>query len=152
MRWITTMGAEPNIDRLLAEIRSAKAGIETCDQKTIERVDELERSINEILVGQRRPGSHNYGGTRDLERKSAVQMCVDRHSWRNQKTEGCWVDYTPGSDEIDEALNAMAGWKSILRHGDLQGLDDLERKALSSFSFGSAGWAVPPPLSCCCLE
>jgi hypothetical protein len=81
----------------------------------------------------------SYGDDRDLERKSAVQMCVDRDAWRNQKNEGRWVDYVPGGDEVDEAVNAMRGWRSLLRCGDLQRLDDIERKSLTSFSFGSAG-------------
>ena len=45
------MGAEPDIKTLIGEIRSAKQGIEARDQKTIDRVAELEASINDILVG-----------------------------------------------------------------------------------------------------
>jgi HK97 family phage major capsid protein len=143
------MGAEPNnIRELLSEIKSARLDIGARDQKTRERIDELEISLNEVLLGMRRPGGESHGGDRDLERKSAIQMCVDRHAWRNQKNEGGrWVEYRPGSDEVDEALSAMQAWRSILRHGDLQRLDDIERKALTSFSFGSAGWVVPPQVS-----
>jgi hypothetical protein len=132
---ITIMGAEPNnIRELLAEIKAVRLDIGTRD--------------HEILVGMRRPaGGEGYGGASNLERKSAIQMCLDRHAWRNQKNEGRWVEYVPGGAEVDEALNAMQAWRSILRHDDIQRLDDIERKALSSFSFGSAGWVTPPRVS-----
>jgi HK97 family phage major capsid protein len=147
MRWITTMGAEPNIRELLTEIKAARQSIVDRDQKTLDRLDELERGINDILVGLRRLGSASYGDDRDLERKSAITMCQDRHAWRNQKNEGRWVDYVPGGDEIDEGIMAQKAWRAILRHGDIQRLDDIERKALSSFTFGSAGWVIPPQVS-----
>ena len=146
--WERRMGAEPNIGQLIAEIKSAKADITSRDQQTIERVAELESPINDILLGMRRPaGGDGYADDRNLERKSAVQMCVDRHSWQHQKNEGRWVDYTPGSDEIDEAITSQKAWRAILRHGDIQQLDDLERKSLSAFNFGNTGWVIPPQVS-----
>jgi hypothetical protein len=149
MRWITVMGAEPNnIGQLIAEMKSARLDIDTRDRKTLERMDELEASLNDILVGMRRPaGGEGHGDDRDITRKSAVQMCIDRRALANPRNEGRWTPYTPGGAEIDEALNAMKAWRNILRHGDLQRLDDIERKALSSFSFGSAGWVTPPQVS-----
>jgi len=41
----------------------------------------------------------------------------------------------------------MKAYKALLRHGDLQRLDPLEQKSLSSFSFSNAGWVVPPVVS-----
>jgi len=70
------MGAEPNIGQFLNEIKSARTAIETRDQKTVERVNDLEESINEILLGMKRPG-WDGGGDRDIERTSAIQMCQD---------------------------------------------------------------------------
>jgi len=56
------MGTEPNNFRdLPTEINAARNSIETRDLQTIERVDELERVLNEVLVGMRRPGSESYG-------------------------------------------------------------------------------------------
>ena len=60
------------------------------DGRTIERVDDLDRAMNEILVGQLRPGGEHGGDDRDLTRKSAVQMCEDRHALLHQKNEGQW--------------------------------------------------------------
>jgi len=145
---ITTMGAEPNIETLIREIKAARQGIESRDQKTIERVDEIERSINEVLLGMRRPSGTDFGADDgSLERKSAITMCQDRHAWRNQKIEGRFVEYAPGGSEIDEAINAQRAWKALLHHDDIQRLDDIERKSLSAFSFGSTGWVVPPQVS-----
>jgi len=78
---------------LLTEIKAAKAAVTSRDQRTIERVNELEHGINEILLGMRQPGGNGFGADdRGLERKSAVQMCVDRYGWQHQKNEGRWVD------------------------------------------------------------
>jgi hypothetical protein len=69
--WSITMGAEPDIKTLPAEIKMARGAVEARDARTIERVDELEHSIDEILLGMRRPGGEHHGdGT--LERKRAV--------------------------------------------------------------------------------
>ena len=48
---------------------------------------------------------------------------------------------------MDEGTNAMKAWCYMLRLGDLQRLDDVERKSLSSFVFSSAGWITPPQVS-----
>jgi len=73
------MGAEPNIGQLITEIKVARRGIEDRDQKTVDRVNELEQSINEILVGMGRPGDGIYSDGRDLERKSARCARIDTH-------------------------------------------------------------------------
>jgi len=75
-------------------------------------------------------------------------MCIERHAWQTPKNEGRWTEDQPGSDEIDEATNAMQAWRSMLRHDNLQRLDDLiERKSLGSFVSSSAGWITPPQVS-----
>jgi hypothetical protein len=134
------MGAEPaDIGTLLAEIKSARQSLAARD----ERVAELERNINELLLVARRPGSESYADGRDIEHKSAIQMCIDRHSWQHQKNEGRWLEYTPGYEEIAEAITAQQAFRAILRHGDFQRLDHLEQKSLSAFNFDS-GWVMPP--------
>lgn len=142
------MGAEPYFGALLAEIKSARQGLASRDQRTIERVDELEASLNQILVGMRRPGA-DRGDDRDLERKSAIEMCEDRRSWSMQKSEGGrWLDYQPSRDEIEEAIGAQRSFKALLRsNGDFRRLEPIEQKNLSAFSFGNNGWAVPSEFS-----
>jgi HK97 family phage major capsid protein len=141
------MGAENSIGQLLREVKSARSAIETRDQQTMLRVDELERSINEILLGQRRPGSsESYGDDRDI-RQSAIEMCQARHSWEIQKVETREVDYAPSGAEIESAIIAQKAWHKIIRHGHLERLDHVEQKSLSAFSFGGAGWVTPPEIS-----
>jgi hypothetical protein len=83
------MGVEPpNIGALIKEIKAAREGIEARDQKNIERIDELERSLNEVLIGMRRPGRESYGDDRDMARKSAIEMLEDRRSWTQPKNQG----------------------------------------------------------------
>jgi HK97 family phage major capsid protein len=133
---------------LVAELRKAKTLIERGNTTLNERVDEIERSLNEVLIGQRRPGADSYtADDRELERKSALTMCHDRHSWQHQRNEGKWIEYRPSGDEIDEAVTAQRAIRAILRHGDFARLDHVEQKSLSSFVFGSSGWVVPPEMS-----
>jgi hypothetical protein len=54
---------EPN-DRLIRQITAAREDIEGRDRKNVERINEMERSINEILVGMRRPSRDSYGEPR----------------------------------------------------------------------------------------
>jgi hypothetical protein len=50
-------------------------------------------------------------------------------------------------EKIDEALGARRAFKAMLRHGDVARLDNFERKSLSSFSFGTNGFLLPPKRS-----
>ena len=139
------MSAAPDIKTLLNEIKAARQAVETRDGQTQERVAELESSINEILLGMRRPGGDGGYGDGAIERKDAWQMCMDRHSWEVQKMEGRDVGYTPSSDEIESAIIAQKAWRKIIRHGRLERLDHEEQKSLSAFSFGGSASCMSPP-------
>jgi HK97 family phage major capsid protein len=134
---------------LLTEIRKATLLIEQRDAVLTDRVTDVEKSLNEVLVGMRRPGADGYGGDAgDLdERKSAVEMCQARFNWQHQKIEGRPLAYHPSSAEIDDAVSAQKALRAIMRHGDFARLDHIEQKSLSSFSFAGSGWVVSPEMS-----
>jgi HK97 family phage major capsid protein len=138
------MGAEPGYSDLIAELKSAR---EHFDVRVGKRLGDVETAVNDIFKRLGRPGADRYDGASDLVRKDAIQMCIDRHSWEHQKHEGRRLEYTPKGEEIDEAMCAQRAWRAILRHGNIQRLDPIEQKALSSFNFNSSGWVVPPQVS-----
>lgn len=75
------MSAEPNnIGALLKELKSTGDWIDQRSDRTTERMDELERSINEVIVRQRRPG-RDFDADGTTDHKSLVAMCEDRRSW-----------------------------------------------------------------------
>ena len=57
------MGAVPSIDTLISKIKAVRQGIEPHNQKAVALIARLEHSINEILVGMRRPVSDGFSGT-----------------------------------------------------------------------------------------
>lgn len=58
------------------------------------------------------------------------------------------MEYTPSSDELEEARGAHKAFKSLLRNGGhFPSLDPLEQKSLSAFTFHGSGWALPQEFS-----
>lgn len=143
------MGAEPDWNGLLREMKALGGAMDRGETKTSRRLDTLEASVNDICKRLGRPGGGDCGGGTDIERKSAIEMCLDRRSWSVNKIEGGrWQDYTPSSEEIEEAITAHKAFKALLHcHGDFTRLDHEFQKSLSAFNFGSSGWAVPPTFS-----
>jgi HK97 family phage major capsid protein len=132
---------------LVQEIREASRSIEASDNRTTRRVDELEVSVNTLYKKFGRPGMETH--IDDVsERKSATEMCHIRRALTVPKCDGVsTTEYIPGSSEVDEAMAARRAFKAMLRHGDVSRLDNFERKSLSSFSFGSNGFLLPPERS-----
>jgi len=140
------MGAEPNnIAKLLAEINStARTRVDAIEESLAEQKE----SVNDLYKRLGRPGAEYSADDRDLEQKSAIEMCCDRYGWQHQRNEGRgFIEFHPSADEIAEAITAQKAWRAMLRHGDIQRLDPLEQKSLSSFAFSNAGWVVPPFVS-----
>jgi len=124
-------------DDLLAEMRKVREAFDK--HYSALRVDTLEEGLNDLYKRMNRPGGFEGGyGSDALECKDALQMCLDRHSWERQKTEGREVDYTPSSDESESAVIAQKAWRKIIRHGRFERLDHDEQKSLSAFSFGGS--------------
>jgi HK97 family phage major capsid protein len=135
-------------DELVHELKKSRTAIERGNTALNERVDDVERSINELLVGARRPGAESYGTSRDLEQKHAIELCLDRKSWSQQKYEGRRDEYVPSSAEIQEAIDCAHAFKALLRNsGDYRRLDHDEQKSLSAFTFGANQWVLPTEFS-----
>ncbi len=81
---------------LVREIKQASENIEMGDARTAERIEGLEKHINELYKKTSRPGG--FDGYREdelYERKSAVEMCKMRHNERLPKSDLTTAEYAP---------------------------------------------------------
>jgi HK97 family phage major capsid protein len=141
------MGSE-DLSALVDEIRQASGAFERGDSAVNKRVDKLETSINELFRKTSRPGA-DWVADDDaaFARKSAIEMCRTRRALNTPKIDaGISDDYVPASNEIDDALLARKAIKKVFRTGEAR-LDHLEKKSLSSFSFGNNGFLLAPEMS-----
>ena len=135
---------------LIAEIRKAQADldgiIDNRDQRYIKRFDALEGSINEFYKKLNRPGAESTGADTDA-RKDAVDYCILKHAIAHPKADTAEVGYAPSPDEIDTATIARRAIEALWHHGNVERLDNLHKKSLTSFAFGSNQFVLPPQLS-----
>jgi HK97 family phage major capsid protein len=142
------MASDTDLTALVDEIRQASGAFERGDNAVNRRVDKLETSINELFRKTSRPGA-DWVADDDaaFACKSATEMCKVRRALTVPKIDGGVADdYTPSSSEIDEALAARKALKSLFRNGEAR-LDHLQKKSLSSFSFGTNAFLLPPEMS-----
>src|SRR5262249_28808654 len=140
------MGAE-SLAELVAEVKAASAAFERGDSRTNERIDTLERSVNNLMVKVQRPGAEATGASdNDLIRKDAHELCILKHQLTVPKNDGMST-YSPSPSEIDEATAYRCGLQNLWRVGDANRFDATIRKSMSSFSFGTNQFLMPPQLS-----
>lgn len=143
------MGME-DLGDLIAKIRKARddlGGIlDTRDSKSTKRFESIEVSVNELFKKLHRPGAEGFSENAD-ERKDATEYCVVKHDIQVPKVDGSQPIYVPSPQEIDTAPVARKALKSLLRHGNLDRIDNLEKKSLTSFSLGSNQFILAPQMS-----
>jgi HK97 family phage major capsid protein len=137
---------------IMREVRAASENITTAENHTNKSLAELrtkygglESTVNDVLRKLQRPGSE-VGGDTD-ERKHAVQYCMTKHALTVPKNDGHAALYVPSSSEVEDATLATKAIRSLFRHGNIERLDNLERKSLTSFAFGSNQFVLPPQMS-----
>src|SRR5262245_48921051 len=139
------MGME-GLAELVSEVRRVAADINSGDTKTNQRIDVLQKALDGVLLRLNRPGAAADNDNID-ERKQASDFCVLRRNITVPKSDGNTVIYLPSPTEIDEARTACRGLRNLWRLSDPNRLDQLERKSLSSFSFGTNEFLLPPTLA-----
>ena len=142
------------LPQLVQEIKLASENIRKSDDANRYKLENLEsryaaleNSVNDLYKRTGRPGAEWTADDASFERKSAIEMCKTRHNERLPKSDLLTTEYTPSSTEIEEAIVARRALPSLMRHGNLDRFDGSIRKALSSFSFGSNGFLLPPERS-----
>jgi HK97 family phage major capsid protein len=130
---------------LVAQIREASQNIEAGDARMGQRLDGIEKSINELFLKSRPSGSAGDYDGEVSERKSVVEMCRIKHALDTPKVQT--TEYVPNSAYVDEAITARRALKALIRHGDMNKLEPTERKSLSAFSFGTNQFLMAPEMS-----
>src|SRR5215471_16676511 len=142
------MGMELSLNDILKDVRAASANIDSHSTATAQRIAAVEKGLDELYLKANRPGGFG-GGDResDVERKDAAELCRVKHYLDKPKNDGIGGEYVPSSSEVDEALLANKAMRSLFRHGNLDRLDNVQRKSLSSFAFGSNQYILAPQWS-----
>jgi HK97 family phage major capsid protein len=141
------MGAE-SLAELISEIKKAAEGMADGDVKTNARIDALAKSLDSVLIKINRPGAfapHNDNNS-DFIRKDAIGLCHTRRALTVPKDDGLNT-YEPSPTEIDDAIVYRNGLRSLWRAGDPNKLDNVIRKSMSNFSFGTNQFILPPTLA-----
>jgi len=97
------MGMDIGLAELMKQAKEIRDAIGTADDLRQQRLDAVEKSINELYLRTNRPGP-DRGGVADIERKSAVEFCVLKHELDVPKADG-QAPYTPSSAEVENAAN-----------------------------------------------
>jgi HK97 family phage major capsid protein len=144
------MGVHQDWSGILEQINSLKGEldviVDTRDARYIKRFEQVETSLNDLYKKLQRPGRGN-DPTDDDEHKCARDLCVLKHELDRPKNDGTTPDFIPSHDEVSTAISAHRAMRKLLRHGNLERLDQLERKSLTSFSFGSNQFILAPQMS-----
>jgi DNA repair exonuclease SbcCD ATPase subunit len=136
------MGAERDRDysEVLKAMRETREAIES--RKS--RLDTLEDGLNDVYKRINRPGAMgDYGVAEIGERKQAVDLLRLRYELKTRKFDPQY-EFTAREDQIEEAKAHIQAVGQLMRTADVSRLPDFQRKALSSFSFGSNEFLLPP--------
>jgi HK97 family phage major capsid protein len=142
------------LNNILHEMRSATSLIDQRDQATRSRLGHLEASVNDLMRQMGRPRGGN--GSPDVdERKSALEMLQQRHHYTQTKHDAMLPEPSFSEDQIAESKLAIRGLRTLMHSTSIDQVPLDQRKALSSFSFGSSGFILAPEMSneiLSCLE
>jgi hypothetical protein len=142
------MAHENSLAELMSEIKTVGAGIIAGDTRTNARIDALQKSLDALYLRVGRPGAEAANDNADLQRKDAIELCKVRRALAVPKIESSGSLDEPTSDEVAGALVYKKALKEIWRVGNPERIVDQEfRKSLSSFSFGSNAFIMPPFLA-----
>jgi hypothetical protein len=130
---------------LVDQIKQVTDDIKVADSSFGKRLSDAEKCISDLYRKTHRPSGFSADPSATDERKSATEMCCIKHALDVPKIET--TEYVPSSAQIDAALAAKRGLSALIRHGDMNKLDSMERKSLSAFSFGTNQFLLPPQMA-----
>src|SRR5262245_17967361 len=142
---------EVTLANVAAMIRSASEGIEARDK----RIRALENSVNDVLLKMGRPGGGDFNAAAVDARASAIGLLEQKHCSVATKRDVSLPGPNFSEQQVDEARLAIAGIRSLMHSTSIDQVPLDQRKALSSFSFGSQGFMLAPEQSqtiLSCLE
>lgn len=139
---------EPEIllNNILHEMRTATSQIDQRDQSTRSRLSALEGAVNDVMKRMGRPSGGNGLGETD-ERAQAIGLLEMKHFSAQTKVDPTLPAPSFGEEQVAEAQMAIRGLRSLMHSTSIESIPFNERKALSAFSFGSAGFILAPEMS-----
>jgi hypothetical protein len=103
----------------------------------------LRCSLDELY---KRAGRLGLGGfSEDAERKAAIGLLELKHALKIPKRDA-QHPFVASEDQIAEAKTHIDAIRALMHTTDIGSLPDIQRKALSAFSFGSNGFILPPTM------
>jgi HK97 family phage major capsid protein len=132
---------------LIAEIRASTAQLEVRDKDFRSRMNALEGTVNDLFKRLDRPKGNGDGDALD-ERRSAIGLLQHKHYLVNTKRDSAAPEVVNFSaEQVNEAQLAIRGLRNLMHSTSIDQVPLDQRKALSSFSFGSAGFILAPEMS-----
>ena len=129
--------------------KADKGELDRLADHVAKNVAALQVAVNSISRKIGRPGASALGGefSPGAERAAARGLLELKHMVRQPKADPLHV-FNPSEDDLTEAEIACKAMRHVLKlSGGIEGLDGIQRKALSSFALGSSGWLLPPDWS-----
>jgi HK97 family phage major capsid protein len=112
----------------------------------------LEHTVNDLFKRLDRPHGSSDGEALN-ERQSAVGLLVQKHQIVNTKRDSAAPEVMNFSaEQVNEAQLAIRGLRNLMHSTSIDQVPLDQRKALSSFSFGSAGFILAPEMSATVLS
>jgi HK97 family phage major capsid protein len=169
--------AADGVAELLEEVRKTRDQLARADTERLAKIEQkasrdelerlaadmagktlqLQRAVDTLSLRLNRPSAGALGGdfSPGAERAAARGLLELKHMLRVPKADFAHP-FRPSEDDLTEAEIACKAMRHVLKlSGGIEGLDGVERKALSSFMLGSSGWLLPPEWSqtiLSCLE
>jgi len=137
---------ETLLANILHEMRAATSQIDQRDASTRSRLSALEGAVNDVMKRMGRPTGGNGLGETD-ERAQAVGLLEMKHFSAQTKVDPTLPAPSFGEEQVAEAQMAIRGLRSLMHSTSIEAIPFNERKALSAFSFGSAGFILAPEMS-----
>jgi len=133
---------------LIAEIRASTATLQARDRDFRERMNALEGTVNDLFKRLDRPRGSGEGLDGIDERQSAIGLLTHKHQLVNTKRDSAAPEVVNFSaEQVNEAQLAIRGLRNLMHSTSIDQVPLDQRKALSSFSFGSAGFILAPEMS-----
>jgi HK97 family phage major capsid protein len=133
---------------LIAEIRASTAALQARDRDFRERMQALEGTVNDLFKRLDRPRGSGEGLDGIDERQSAIGLLTHKHQLVNTKRDSAAPEVVNFSaEQVNEAQLAIRGLRNLMHSTSIDQVPLDQRKALSSFSFGSAGFILAPEMS-----
>jgi HK97 family phage major capsid protein len=132
--------------RMIQE-KADKSAVDKVSADLARHVGALQAAVDSLSKKVNRPGGSSHDSGSIDQRANARELCLQKHLLRVPKIDhGGEFRFAPSEAELDEATAAIAGFKAMLKAGDISTLPEIQKKGLTAFQMGASGYILPPEL------